>query len=454
MRTRDALRTALVVASILGLAASAYGQGAPSDLPPGHPSVGDGVVPAGPIPGGDTDDPDGDEALPPGHPGVAAGHGQAAGGGAPGMFEPPPDTENELASIPAGTIVVELRDPDNKLLPETQLTLGVLHQSVARGESREHKIGVTDAKGEARFSGLETGSGIAYRVTVTQDGATFGAMPFQLSPQKGMHVVLHVYPVTHDIQQALIVCQGILYAEVKDDRIQIEEVFTVFSLGKVAWVADDTLIKLPEGFTALTSQKEMNDTGVDPVDKVGGRLHGTFAPGRQEVHMRWQVPYSGEKDVELNVGLPPHVAVQRVMAAASPGMKLSVTGFPDAESHTDNQGQHILVTEKQAKREELFSSLHIKLEGLPTPGPGRLIATGVSALGVAFGLALAFSPRERKGRGPSGKARRARLLEELALLEQARKSGEVGPKTYERSRREIIDEIARTLDPGSSGADA
>jgi hypothetical protein len=41
------------------------------------------------------------------------------------------------------------------------------------------------------------------------------------------------------------------------------------------------------------------------------------------------------------------------------------------------------------------------------------------------------------------------LLEELAELEQARLDGEVGAKTYERTRGEIMDALARTL-AGSS----
>ena len=64
-----------------------------------------------------------------------------------------------------------------------------MHQTVAKGESREHRAVTSDDKGTARFDGLETGSGIAYRVTVPVDGATFAAMPFQLGQTKGMHVV-------------------------------------------------------------------------------------------------------------------------------------------------------------------------------------------------------------------------------------------------------------------------
>jgi hypothetical protein len=37
------------------------------------------------------------------------------------------------------------------------------------------------------------------------------------------------------------------------------------------------------------------------------------------------------------------------------------------------------------------------------------------------------------------------LLDELEDLERSRLSGDVGPKTYERMRRELLDALARTL---------
>ncbi len=416
-------------------------------LPPGHPSVEDGVVPAGPLPQQEQDDTDDDEApMPAGHPTVPAGHGDAARGAAPGMFEPPADTENEDPSLPKGTIVVELRDPDNNVLSGVEMSLGILHQSVAKGESREHKSATSDPKGFVRFDGLESGSGIAYRVTVGRDGATFAALPFQLSETKGMHVILHVYPVTRDIQEALVVMQGILFVEIKDDRIQIEQVFTVFNLGKITWIADNVILKLPATFTALSAQQSMSDQGVDSVDKVGGKLRGTFSPGRHEVHFHWQLPYSGEKDVDFEVGLPPHVAVMRAMAGASTGVRFVVVGFPDAEAKNDVQGQRVLVTEKQVRRDEPWTSMHIKLEGLPTPGPARLVATGLAGVLVLTGLGLAFGAGKKPSRTSFDKSRRAQLLAELLELENARKTGDVGPKTYERARRDLLDAIARTLE--------
>jgi hypothetical protein len=460
MRRIDFLRVVLAGGvSILG-AGTASAQGAATTsrgaetapLPPGHPAINGAPVPAGPLRQAEGEDDDEDDSpLPSGHPDPGNG-APKPGPATPATFTPPADTETEDATLPPGTIVIELRDPENQALPSTELTLGMIHQSVAKGESREHKVESTDVTGKARIDGLETGSGIAYRITVPKEGATFAALPFQLPAQKGMHVVLHVYPVTRDVQAALVVMQGVVFVEVKDDRIQIEEAFTVFNIGKIAWVADGVLIRLPEGFTALSAQQTMSDQGLDAVDKQGGRIRGTFAPGRHELQFRWQLPYSGDRLVDFEVGLPPHVAVMRVIAGAAHGSKLRVAGFPDAERKADAQGQRLLVTEKQVRRDEPLTSLHVTLEGLPTPGPARIVATSLAGLMVVLGFSLALGGTARPSRGASEKARRLQFLAELADLERARRAGDVGPKTYRRARRAIIDAIAVTLE--SSGIQA
>jgi hypothetical protein len=83
---------------------------------------------------------------------------------------------------------------------------------------------------------------------------------------------------------------------------------------------------------------------------------------------------------------------------------------------------------------------------LPTPGPGRLVATLLSAGAVAFGLALVVRSRRPAGSGEDDVKRdQDGLLEELAELEDARARGDAGPQTYEQARRLIIEGLARTL---------
>jgi len=202
--------TALVAAGTLalGFAASASAQ---DELPPGHPPL--------------------DDSNP---------HAHAAGSGSmPGVFQPPEDTENEDPSLPPGSIAVDLRDADDKPLAGETITLGILINSIAKGDSRKHLQADTGARGRAIFSGLDTASNVAYRVSSGYRGGSFAATPFQLQQAKAMHVVLHVYPVARDIQDALIVCEATVAAEMKDDRIQIEQDLTIYNLGRTACEPDD-----------------------------------------------------------------------------------------------------------------------------------------------------------------------------------------------------------------------
>ncbi|MGO9710066.1 MAG: hypothetical protein ACLQBL_14455 [Polyangiaceae bacterium] len=382
-----------------------------------------------------------DEAQQP----VPSGHPQA-GQANPQIFQPPPDTNDEDPRLPTGSIAITILNPDNAPLPDISVTLGILHNSVAKGESREHKLGTSDRNGALSFSGLATGSGIAYRISVVREGATFWASPFALPQDKGMRVQLHVYPVTHDIQKALIVSQVVLYTEMKDDRTQVEQAITFFNLGRTAWVPDDLVIGLPDGFTALNGQQGMGGEGIEPVERRGARVRGTFGPGQHTIDFRWQLPYEGEREISFEETLPPNVAVARALAAASQEMRLVVSGFPEAQARTDSNGERILVTERQMRREDPpLTKLHVELRDLPTAGPGRIIATVLAGFGVLAGVGYAFSSRKRASPPSDATELRARLLADLEELERAHSAGDIGPKTYERARRELIDAIARSL---------
>lgn len=394
---------------------------------------------------------EGEDELPPGHPSVddnphgQAGNGQGAGA-MPGMFQPPQDTEQEDPSLPEGTIAVDLRDAEDKPVAGEQVTLGILVNSIAKGDSRQHMQVTTDASGRAVFGALERASNIAYRVSVGYEGGLFAATPFQMQQVKAMRVVLHVYPVTHDIQKALIVGEATVATEMRDDRLQVEEVLTIYNLGPTAWQPLDLDMKLPEGATAFSAQQSMTDQGAD---EMGGaaRLRGTYPPGRHTVDFRWQLPWSGEKDVDFSLGMPPHVAICRVMLAATSDIKLSVDSFPTAELRRSETGQSFLVTERRLRPDEpKLTTLSVGIHDLPTPGPGRVLAALLALVGIATGLAFAFRGGPTRGE-PAAASKRDRkaILEELASLERARASGDVGPKTYEREHRTLIDALARTL---------
>jgi hypothetical protein len=445
MRRRKRLAEALTVLIAFGLAGSAHGIESPPSRGTEAPARGNANTAEAPP----LTDPD-EEALPEGHPAVGAENPHEHAGkssGMAGVFDPPEDVESADAALAPGTIEVDLRDADDKAVPGELITLGMLVNSIAKGDTRKHLQATTDEHGRALFQGLETASNIAYRVSSGYQGGAFAASPFQLQQVKAMHVVLHVYPVTRDLATALIVCEATVAAELRDDRIQIEEALTLYNLGRTAWQPDDVRMALPEGFTAFNAQASMSDQGVD---ETGGaaRLRGTFAPGRHAVQFRWQLPWSGDKDVDFDVGLPPHVAIARVMMPAMSTIKLTAADFPLPDVRHDEQGQSFLVTERRLQpNDPRLTFLSIGIHDLPTPGAGRLIATLLAGCAVGVGLVFAGAGR-RRGREPLDRDAahlRDALLVELASLERAHTSEQVGPKTYERARREILDAIAHTL---------
>ncbi len=136
------------------------------------------------------------------------------------------------------------------------------------------------------------------------------------------------------------------------------------------------------------------------------------------------------------------------MTPYAPQLQLAVYGFPEATQRTDNQGQKLLVTRTEVTSPPL-SHVHIALRGLPTPGPARYLATCIAGFAVLAGLGFAVS--SSKGGRPANanrKTERQQLLADLEELERACRDGEIGPQTYEKARRELIDAIARTLAPG------
>jgi len=358
------------------------------------------------------------------------------------MNEAPEDGALEDPTLPKGSIEVHIGDASGNPQPGTEVTLGIIYNSVAKGESRKRVTAKTDGAGKARFDNLDTGSGVAYRVMVLKDEATFSATPFQLGAKSGMRVLLHVYPVVRDIEQSLVVSQSMLYAEVKDDRVQVQQAFKIYNFGKNAWVPQDVIVPLPPEFTAFVAQQGMTDVGVDAVPKQGVRLRGTFPPGQHVVEFKWQLPYAGEPEVRMTVGMTPHLAAARVIAPAARGMQLDVEGFETPRPTTDGMGQRALVSEKQLRRDDPpVKSVNVTLRGLPTEGPGKVIATFLAFCGVIAGVVLGTKkPPARDTRGE-----RQQLLTALEALEQERRDGIVGPKTYERARRELIDGIARTF---------
>ncbi|WP_437633623.1 carboxypeptidase-like regulatory domain-containing protein [Sorangium sp. So ce854] len=417
-------------------AADAGAPGAAGALPPGHPEVGQG--------------------LPSGHPPV--GNAGAAGAASrraaeqlTGLFDAPEDTVQDDAGLPAGVLVLTVQDADGKPVPRTAVDIDILHSSVAKGDARERVKRETDDAGAVRLENLTIGAGTSYGISVTREGATFSLPHFGLGAEAGKRAVLHVYEATPDVNGLLVGTQGIVYLQLRQDSISVEQLYQVYNLGRVAWLPNET-IALPPDYKAFSKTETMDDMRFEEVKGTGVALRGTVSPGRHEGQFRWQVPFNKKESQTIRIELPPRMAQFRVMAEASKSMTLNVAGFPAAQRTQNRDGKKILITEKQSSRVEGgLRTVEITLAGLPTPGWGRWIALSLAGAAVIGGAAVNMVRRRDDQRGPDDEERRelleARdaLLDEFVELERARKRGDVGPKTYERVRGALLDALARIV---------
>lgn len=378
----------------------------------------------------------------------AAPHDHAAHQGNQGTRAPPQNSAVEAPTFPAGSIDTLVLDADERPMAGVAVTLGIVENSVAKGESREKRTGVTNAEGKVRWDALKTGMGFAYRVSVAQAGATFAITPFQLGPERGMTTKMYVFPVVRSIQEAVILSKGATYIEIKDDRVQIEQMVTIANFGKTAWVPEDYFLSVPDKIQAFSFEQGMSDVGVDKVEgKSELKLRGTFAPGQQQIVYRWQLPFSGEHELTIEVDAPPNMAQARVLASAAQKMKLECEGMPPSKLD-ELQGQRVLTIDwDQLSAKSPMKQFRIQLHDIPEAGlPSWLMRSGVGlAAMISLSAIVVVRSSKRRNDVRARKDSRARLLEELAYLERAHLAGDIGPKTYERARRELVDQVALTL---------
>jgi hypothetical protein len=413
---------------------------------PAKPAPSAAPAPADPAPISAADEASGDEEepeLPPGHPSVGATNPHGAGGGGERLN---PDRNQADPSLPVGSVEAMVVDEKENPLIGVEVRLGILKQSIAEGNSRDFRVATSDARGKVRFDGLEGGSKFSYRITTRKDPAEYASSPFNLGEKSGQSVLLHVYPVTGDIQKAQVGMRGMLVVDPRDDTFQFEAMFQVFNVGSVTWVPDGVTLQLPKEYRAFNSEESMDDTRFVEETGRGARMVGTFSPGQRDLTFRFSVPSDEKETAEFVIQLPPHVAELRVMVPAAREMRLEVEGFNAAEPMTGQDGRRLLVVQRQLRPgEPEMREVAIRLSGIPTPSSGRWVAVGLSLSVLLAGLFLTSRDRRTAGQVPAKDGERAQrlLLGELVALERAFIGKEIGPRTYEQARRALLDALTR-----------
>lgn len=360
----------------------------------------------------------------------------------------PQDLSAPAPDLPKGVIEAVIVDGKEQPITGQEVRLGIMYQTVAEGESRSERFARTDADGRVRFEKLSIGGGYSYRITLKSGPAEYSSFPISLPESSGHRVRLHVFPVSQNVDEAYVGLRGIIYLETRDDVFQFQVMMRVVNLGAVTWVPRDVGIPLPSGFKAFSADRSMTDVRFEAEEGRGVKLLGTFTPGQHDVSFRFQMPKARDPHASFELGLLPHVFEMRVIAAASPTMKLDVVGFEEPRVDQTQNGQRVLVTRRRFNAKEGISSFTIHLAGLPVPGPGRWIAALLAAALAAtgFGAArgyLSFDAPGKLKRDEELIAARELLLSELVVVERARKAGDLGPRAHSDARKALVAALAR-----------
>jgi len=398
------------------------------------------------------------QALPPGHPTPAANGGEAEPApvgndphahteGAPALARRALSEAQPSADLPAGSIRVKVLDVNERPVPDAQLQLGTMSQDSGRTTTP----GRTGGDGTFVFSNLPGSDKLAYRVNVLHQGAKYSSTPFRLPPDRGYDVVIRRLDTTKDAREVVLYV-GATSVELKDERLRIVQQARLVNIGAKTYVfpEDGTLLRFPKEAIAFQAEEVMTDQHMREAKGEGMRITGSLPPGEVTLTWGFDIPQT-ETTADLTFELPWVTFAYRVLADAAPGMTLEVEGMPAPELHED-RGRRLLVTEI-VKRvgEDPLRSVHIKLGGIPGPGPLRFIAVGIALCVLGLGFVVSRKSGTAAGGGDNALLVQELQLEEERLLTRAQElnaehaRGEIGPEFHQSQLSELEEQLSGVL---------
>jgi len=352
-------------------------------------------------------------------------------------------------ALAPGEVAVTVLVAGETPLPGALVTLHETVQNVAEGDAKKEHVERTGADGRVLFRGIDTSVRAIARVTVRALDADYTVEDFRPGERAGHRITVPVFEATSDPSEAVVGMRGFVYMQLREGAFVFGVLFRVFSVGRKTAVPRGVFLDLPPGLQAFE-----NAANTVPHGEHGAQLVGSFPPGQKDVRLNFRLPAGRAAEESFRFSLPPHVAEMRVITETAPGMGLHVPGFEPVQEARGPEGTKVLVTRRVMNPGDgLLQTIDVQLSGLPTVGPERWYAVGLAAALAAVGLWFATGTK-RQSRVSRGDVRKARalLLEDLAALERARNEDQVGPQTYERARRELIQALARLEDDAAAPA--
>jgi hypothetical protein len=362
------------------------------------------------------------------------------------QFQPQSGGRPEPGMAP-GTIGILVRDGKGQPLPNQRIELRVVHESIEQGNTESTAKTISNESGYAGFVDQNTDSQFNYEVVAHYEGAVYSSGQFNLDRDRGQLVTLHVFPTTKQLNEAFVFSRGLYVIEPRHDVFQVQVLIRFHNTNAITWTPADFGIDLPQGGSAFQPGNASGDLRM--IEKKG-RVHitGAFTPGQHEIAFNFQLPNTGSSTARLGLPVPPHLVDVKLYVESSSTTTLTVNGLDAATEARGKEGQPALHAGKDFLRtaSPRPKELVAVIGGLPTTGSGALIASILAGCIALFGIAFALSTdgkrATRLAETDLGQARRL-LLDELVLVERAFVSKAIGPKTYERTRRTLLDALAR-----------
>jgi hypothetical protein len=209
--------------------------------------------------------------------------------------------------------------------------------------------------------------------------------------------------------------------------------------------------ELPEGVKAIQIKEDVGDARFVQDGDTAIRLAGTFAPGQHDLMLRFHLDTDGKSQRKIAFPTSVHLGSVRVLLDSAPGMTLKINGFPDPTESRNQDGQRRLIASRDFLTEKTRApeKIEVQISGIPTPASGRFFAVSLASVIAVGGLVASVGRFRARSplRSQLSKEERERagelLLDELIRLEQAFKQGEIGRKTHESAKRQLLEAYAR-----------
>ncbi len=382
-----------------------------------------------------------------GSPFLSAAHMQQARLARAGQSFQPKSTAQAEPQVPAGRIGIIVRDGQGQPVPDQELQLRIVNESIEHGNTESEAVTKTNAEGFAAFEQQVSKSSVKYEVIARKGRAKYSSGPFRLDARHGQIVTLYVFPTTPNIDDAFIFTRALYVVQPRDDVFQIQGLFRFENTNPITWIPEELRVPLAEGTKAFTPGTTDGDLRISAEDSAIV-IKGSFTPGAHEVTFSFQFDNPGDSTARLELPVPPHMVDAKLLAEVSPTMTFAVNGMPAATETRGNDGQRalriledFLAPAAAGRRPEVFVAT---ITGLPTRGWGATVAALLAAALALFGVTTALTT-ERSTKLDDADRQRAKelLLSELILVEKAFKSKKIGPKTYDQTRRGLLDALAR-----------